>query len=76
MGVFVVTIIALHHVRSFKPTQLVEEWKLVAEELQQLMRVANSLACGHHRCARALIEGLETLITFAPPDFLEAKVDC
>lgn len=76
MGVFVVAIIALDHVRNLEPTQLVQKRQLVAKELQQLMRVANSLACGHHRGAHALVEGLQTLITFAPPDFLEAKVDC
>ena len=75
MGVFVVTAVALDHVRNLEPTQLVEERKLVTEELQQLVRVANSLARGHHRGAHTFIERLQTLISFAPPDFLEAKVD-
>jgi hypothetical protein len=62
-------------VRHLEAAQLVEKGKLVAEELQQFMRITNALSCGHEVCVNSLVQGLETLVALGGPDFLKTKVD-
>jgi hypothetical protein len=62
-------------VRHLEPTQLVEERQLVAEELQQLVGVANALASGHEGRLHTFVQSLEALVAAGAPDFLKGKVD-
>ena len=66
---------ALDLVRNFEATQLVEKGKLVAEELQQFVRIANALAGRHELCVDGLVETPKTLVSFGGPDLLKTKVD-
>lgn len=75
-AVGVVTVLTLDQVRDLEPEELVEERDLVAEEGDELVRIPDALSCGH--CGRrlhTLVETLEPLLTRAPPDLGQARLD-
>ena len=60
LAVSVGAVVTLQPVLHTKPEELVQHGDLIAEELQQLMRVPNSLARRHQRCVHDCVEVLET----------------
>jgi hypothetical protein len=59
-----------------EPNELVEEGNLIPDELQELVRIPDVLACGPgggH--LDALIERLESLLAMGAPEFGQTALD-
>ena len=67
--------IALDGVADLEATELIKEGQFIAHVLEQLVRVTDALAGGHHRRAHTFVEGLQTFVALAAPDFLKRFVD-
>ena len=75
MRIFVVARITLDRIDDLESTQLVEERKLVAQELEKLMRISDAVTRRHNGSLHAFIQCLEPFIALATPDFLQCLVD-
>ncbi len=76
LGLLVSAIITLDDVRHPEPHELVKEGNFVHEELDQFVGVADVFT-GRHvgRDLDTLVEGLESLLALAAPEFGETAID-
>lgn len=75
MRVLVVARITLDRVCDLEAAELVEKGELVAQILEELVRVADVVAGGHDGRLDTLVEGLQALISLARPNFLKCLID-
>lgn len=74
--VFVVAVVALNRVRNLEARKLIKEGYFVTEKLDELVGVADAFACGHRGTdLDTFIQGFQSLIATAGPDFGEARFD-
>ena len=74
--VFVVAVVALNGVRNLEARKLIKEGHFITEELDEFVGVADAFACGHGGTdLDAFIQGLQSLVATAGPNFGEASFD-
>lgn len=76
-NVAIVAVLALNDVRNLEARQLVKEGNLVAHELDEFVRVADSLSRWHiggH--LDTIIQRLQSLVTPTPPNLCQTSLDC
>ncbi len=71
----ILAVITFDSIRNLEANQFVKEWNLVREELDQLMGIANSLSGGHVSGPNTLVEGFQSFISTASPDFGKTHLD-
>ena len=75
-NVFVLTVVALNGVRNLETRKLIKEGHFITEKLDELVGVADAFACRHGGTdLDAFIQGLQSFITTAGPNFGEARFD-
>jgi len=71
LAVCIGTVVTLEAVLHAKSEELVQHRDLVAEELQQLVRITNALSSRHQRCVHTCIQILKTHCTHGGPNGVE-----
>ena len=75
-NVFVLTVVALNGVRNLETRKLIKEGHFITEKLNELVGVADAFTCRHGGTdLDAFIQGLQSFITTAGPNFGEARFD-
>ena len=75
-NVFVVAVVALNGVRNLEACERIKEGHFIAEKLDEFVRVADAFTCRHGRTdLDTFIQGLQSFITTAGPNFGEARFD-